>query len=119
MERGYPATGMADIAREAGVAVDTVYAAVGRKPELVRLVLELAISGGDAPVPPEQRAYVQAIRAERDPARKLAIYAAAIRRIHARLAPLVRAVHAAASAEPELARVWQELSDRRPPATSA
>jgi len=113
VERGYHATGMAEIAREAGVNVDTVYAAVGRKPELMRLLLERAISGGDEPLPAEQRAYVQEMRAERDPARKLALYAAAIRRIQARLAPLVRAVQAAASAKPELARAWQELSARR------
>jgi AcrR family transcriptional regulator len=111
--RGYGATAMADVARDAGVALDTVYASVGRKPALMRLLVERAISGVDAPVPAEQREYVRAIQAEPDPGRKLALYAAAIRRIHERLAPLVRAIQAAAAAHPEVAELWSEISARR------
>lgn len=112
-ERGYAATSMAAVARAAGVALDTVYASVGRKPALMRLLVERAISGVDAAVPAERRDYVREIQAEPDPARKLAIYAAAVRRIHRRLAPLVRAVQAAAPAHPEVARSWREVSERR------
>jgi AcrR family transcriptional regulator len=112
-ERGYAATSMSEVARAAGVALDTVYASVGRKPALMRLLVERAISGEDAAVPAEQRDYVREIQAEPDPARKLAIYAAAIRRIHHRLAPLVRAVQAAAPAHPEVARSWHQVSERR------
>ena len=53
--RGYAATPMTAIADQAGVALDTVYAAVGRKPELARLLVETAISGTDQAVPAEQR----------------------------------------------------------------
>ena len=63
-ERGYAATPMTAIADRAGVALDTVYAAVGRKPELARLLIETAISGTDQAIPAEQRDYVQ-----RDPGR--------------------------------------------------
>jgi AcrR family transcriptional regulator len=111
--RGYEATSMAGIAAAAGVATDTVYATVGRKPALMRLLLERAISGGDDPVPAGDRDYVRAIQAEQDPARKLAIYAAAVRTIHGRLAPLVRSVQGAASVHPEVARAWKEISERR------
>jgi AcrR family transcriptional regulator len=111
--RGYEATSMAAIAADAHVATDTVYAAVGRKPDLMRLLLERAISGGDGPVPAGERGYVMAIQAEADPARKLAIYAAAVRSIHGRLAPLVRAVQGAASVDPEVGRAWKEISERR------
>lgn len=112
-ERGYAATSMADVAGAAGVALDTVYASVGPKPALMRLLLERAISGTDAAVPAEERDYVRAISAEPRAARKLAIYAAAVRRIHARLAPLVRAAQAAAPAHPEVAGAWREISERR------
>lgn len=112
-ERGYAAAGMADVAREAGVALDTVYAVAGPKPALMRLLLERAISGADVAIPAEQRDYVRALEAEPDPARKLAIYAAAVRRIGERLAPLVRAVHAAAPAHADVARAWGEISERR------
>ncbi|MBV9577670.1 MAG: helix-turn-helix transcriptional regulator [Chloroflexi bacterium] len=42
-ERGYARTTMADIAAGAGVALDTVYASVGRKAALFRLLVEAAI----------------------------------------------------------------------------
>ena len=63
IEHGYAVTTVADIARRAQVAVDTVYAAVGRKPALLREVLETAISGSDQAVPAEQRDYVARVRA--------------------------------------------------------
>jgi AcrR family transcriptional regulator len=45
-DQGYAATTIAQIAAAARVAVDTVYASVGTKPVLVRLLVETAISGG-------------------------------------------------------------------------
>src|ERR1700683_3882077 len=62
-ERGYTATPMTAIAERAGVALDTVYASVGRKPELARLLIETAITGTDQALPAEQRDYVRAIQA--------------------------------------------------------
>ena len=55
LERGYRATKIADIATEAGVNVDTVYALVGRKPVLLRELIEQAIAGTDHPVIAEER----------------------------------------------------------------
>src|SRR5881628_145973 len=57
VSNGYAATTVADIARRARVAVDTVYATVGRKPALLREVLEAAISGTDDAVPAADRDY--------------------------------------------------------------
>lgn len=113
LERGYRATTIADIAQRAGVHVDTVYALVGRKPVLLRELIEHAISGADEVIPAEQRDYVSAIRAEPDPRRKLAIYANATREIHARLAPLLLALRDASTTEPEARAVWEEISERR------
>src|SRR6266567_6530357 len=64
-ERGYAATPMAAIAERAGVAVDTVYASVGRKPEVARLLIESAISGSSQAVAAEERDYVRARSEER------------------------------------------------------
>ena len=113
VERGYVATTMTAIAAEAGVALDTVYAVVGPKPALFRLLIEAAISGTDQPVPAEERNYVREILAEPDPRRKLERYARAVRETQGRLAPLFRVLRQAASAEPELARLWQEIAERR------
>ncbi len=113
LERGYRATKLADVARSADVHVATVYELVGRKPAILRELIERAISGADRPIPAEQRDYVAAMRAEPDPARKLTIYAAATTAIHARMAPLLLALRDAATTEPEAEAVWREISDRR------
>jgi len=113
IERGYRGTRIADVAEAAGVHVATVYELVGRKPVLLRELLEHAISGIDRPVPAEERDYVIAMRRESDPARKLTIYAAAMRVIQRRLAPLLIALRDAATTEPDAAAVWREISERR------
>ncbi len=113
LERGYAGATMPAIARAAGVALDTVYAAVGNKPTLFRLLVETAISGSDDAVPAEARDYVRAIRAEPDAARKLGIYAAALGAIQPRLAPLFGVLQAAAPLDPDLKALWQEIGQRR------
>jgi AcrR family transcriptional regulator len=113
LDQGYAAATMPAIAQAAGVALDTVYATVGKKPALFRLLIEMAISGTDSDVPPEERDYVQAIRAETDAVRKLRIYATALRSIQQRLAPLFSVLQGAAPLDPELAALWQSISQRR------
>ena len=110
---GYRATSLAVIAASAAVNVDTVYELVGRKPLILRELIEQAVSGTDHPVPAEERDYVVAIRAEPDPRRKLAIYAGAVRRTQQRLAPLFRVIREAAPSEPEVTALWKEISARR------
>ncbi len=112
-DRGYAATPMTAIAEQAGVALDTVYASVGRKPELARLLIETAISGSSQAVPAGERGYVQAIRAAPDAETKIAIYASAMRMIAGRLAPVLGILQQAAPAEPELAALWREIAERR------
>lgn len=113
VERGYTATTIADVAAKSEVHIDSVYRLVGRKPVLLRELIERAISGEAGPVDAEQRDYVQAIRAEPDAGLKLDIYAAAVRAIHERMAPLYLALREAAVTEPEAAEVWKQISDRR------
>jgi AcrR family transcriptional regulator len=111
--RGYRAATIAELARTAGVHIDTVYELVGRKPAILRELIERAISGADRAVAPAERAYVLAMQQEPDPARKLDIYANAIREIQPRMAPLLLALRDAATTEPEARQVWQEIGDRR------
>ena len=113
LERGYRATTIAAIATKAGVNTDSVYALVGRKPMVLRELIEQAVSGTDHPVIAEDRAYVKAIRAEADPAKKLAIYARAVCDTHQRMAPLFLALRDASTTEPEARQVWREIGDRR------
>ena len=113
IERGYRATTIATIATEAGVHVDTVYSLVGRKPTLLTEIIEQAISGADHAVVAEERQYVKAIQAEPDAARKLAIYAHALRETHGRLAPIFVALRDVSATDPDARAVWQAISARR------
>jgi AcrR family transcriptional regulator len=113
LERGYRATTIAGIAARAGVNVDTVYELVGRKPVILRELIEQAISGTDQAVVADERKYVKEMQAASDPVEKLAIYAHAIRDIQARMAPLHLALRDASSTEPEAEEVWRKIGDRR------
>lgn len=110
---GYANTTVTSIAAAAQVHVDTVYALVGRKGEIVRELIELALSGSDRAVPATDRPYATAIRAEPDPANKLALYAAATTDMLARVAPLFAALRDAAGADASAAEIWRQFSDRR------
>jgi AcrR family transcriptional regulator len=113
LEVGYRAATVAEVASRAGVNVDTVYALVGRKPVLLRELIDRAISGADGAVSAEDRSYVKAIRAEPDPRRKLDIYARAVSDIQQRMAPLFVALREASSSDLEAHAVWEEISERR------
>ena len=112
-ERGYTATPMTAIAERAGVALDTVYASVGRKPELARLLIETAISGTDQAIPAEQRDYVRAVQAAPDAETKIALYAAAVTAIGPRMAVVLAIIQQAAHTEPDLAALWDQIAERR------
>jgi AcrR family transcriptional regulator len=113
VRQGYRATTVGQIARRAGVAVDTVYAAVGRKPALLRELVETAISGGDRPVPALQREYVRRIRAAATAREKIEIYAASVAEIQQRMAPIFLALRDAAATDPDCAALWSEIAERR------
>lgn len=113
LQRGYRATTVAAIAGAAGVNVDTVYQLVGRKPVLLRELIEQAISGEDHAVVAEERPHIIALRAEPDPAIRLAMYARSVRETHERLAPLFVALRDAAATEPDVIGIWREVSSRR------
>src|SRR5262245_36196838 len=59
--KGYTATTIADIAREAGVAVQSVYKAGQSKAELLQAVVDLAVAGDDEDIMIADRAEFAAI----------------------------------------------------------
>lgn len=113
IERSYHGTTIAAIATAAGVNADTVYALVGRKPVLLRELIEQALSDTDHAVPAEEREHVIAIRAQVDARPMLEMYAHTIGRTHQRLAPLLLSLGAAAPTEPEAQSVWTTIAERR------
>lgn len=113
LELGYARTTVAAVARRAGVNVDTLYATIGRKPQLMRLVLETAISGVDRAVPAEERAYVRAIQAAPTARAKIEIYAAAVAEMSPRTAPVFEALHTAGLTDQTCADLYREITERR------
>jgi AcrR family transcriptional regulator len=113
VSNGYNATTIADIAERARVSLDTIYATVGRKPALLRELVETAISGIEQAVPAEQRDYVQRIGAANTALDKITIYARAITAIQQRMAPVFLALRAAAATDADCASLWSEIATRR------
>jgi AcrR family transcriptional regulator len=112
-QQGYARAPVADIAHQARVSVDTVYASVGRKPALVLAVVDDILGEGSGPVGAEQRRYVAAVRAASGARAKLAAYAAALARVNPEVAPLLRALARAGEEDPGCAQAWHEVDERR------
>ncbi|MEJ7691007.1 MAG: helix-turn-helix domain-containing protein [Nocardioidaceae bacterium] len=80
--QGYADTTVAAVADRADVSVDTIYASVGRKPQLMLAVIDVVLGEENDPVPAEQRDYVRAIRARRSRRRaaNMLLFASDLRR---------------------------------------
>jgi AcrR family transcriptional regulator len=111
--KGYLATSINDIAAEAGVARPTVFAAVGPKPTILKLVVDHATTGDIFPIPVAERAWSrEAIDAEA-PVASLRLHARNSRRICERVADLLWAVESAAAIDPDAAALWADLQEQR------
>jgi AcrR family transcriptional regulator len=113
VSQGYARTTVGHIARRAEVAVDTVYATIGRKPAVLRQVLETALSGTDEVVPAEHRDYVTRVRASPTARGKITEYVTGLVAVQARLAPVFLALRDAAMSDPESAANWRAIANRR------
>lgn len=113
VSHGYRRTTVKEIADRAGVNVDTIYHAVGRKPEIMRELVETSISGQAGAVPAEQRQYVQQIREAATAGDKIDIYAEAITGIQQRMAPVFLALRDAALTDEPCRMLWKDISARR------
>lgn len=111
-ERGYAATGMRDVARTAGVAVETVYANFGSKVDLLQAAIEVAVVGDAEPWAladrPEFAALGRGTIAERARAA-----ARLVRAVNERTAGIGRALREAAAGDAELATRLHEAGERR------
>lgn len=108
---GYGATTVDAIAAAAGVSRKTVFTAVGGKVDLLKLALDWAITGDDAPVALADRPEVSALLSGEDPGELLDRWARVLVGIDKRVAALYEALNVAADADPE-ARTVREQTDR-------
>jgi AcrR family transcriptional regulator len=112
VRQGYARTTIRQIADQADVAWQTVYAVFGGKPAILSAVFDVAVAGDDEPVPVSERPFVQAISAADDPRGKARIFARHLRDTGARIAPVLAVIESAATADPEISGLWRELEDQ-------
>ena len=110
--RGWAATGMRDVARGAGVSVETVYAGFRSKSDLLTAVIDLATVGDTAPVPLDERPEFTALGSGTRQQRARAA-ARLVTGIHHRNAGVLLALRQAAASDRELARLLREAEQRR------
>ena len=106
---GYAATTMDAIAREAGVAVQTVYFTFHTK---AAVLIEAMKVGGGAPaeaVEVMNRPWIEEAFDAQTGGRRLAVIVEHGTDIYSRLAPMYPAVSAAASIDPDVDEAWQRI----------
>src|SRR4051794_31651042 len=111
--KGYGRTTMADVARSAGVAVETVYAAFRTKPALLRQVWFVGFRGDDEDVRLLHRPEIQTVLAEPDLATRLRAQAAFMAPVFRRIGPLLVALRGAAASEQAAADMLAEFDELR------
>ena len=104
-ERGFSGTTMADVAKAAGVAVQTVYFVFHTKGELLSRAYDFAVLGDEDPAPPEVQPWYQAMTTEPGLAAALRHAVGGIGTILVRATPLDTVVRASAGSDPDAARV--------------
>jgi AcrR family transcriptional regulator len=98
---GWAGTTVAAIAKQAGVAVETVYSGFGSKKELLRRVVGVAVVGDADAVPLAERAvFTQLGVGDHD--QRVDAGVAMLTDIHERIARLWRTVHEAAASDDEI-----------------
>jgi AcrR family transcriptional regulator len=103
---GYHGTPMADIARRAGVAVQTVYFVFHTKPELFTAALDAAVLGPEAKAPMQQQWARDAVAGSPTPRAAVEAFIRGSAPIMHRTSALNAVASAAAPTDPELAEVY-------------
>jgi AcrR family transcriptional regulator len=112
-ERGYVATSLEDVAKEAGVSRATIFTSVGGKADLLKAAYDVAIVGDDEPVPLPQRPWAIAVRNEPDPGRMVDAYARMITEVSGRVASVYESMRGAAAADGEARSLLERMRSER------
>jgi AcrR family transcriptional regulator len=104
-DQGYAGTTMAQIADDAGVAVQTVYFAFHTKSALLSRAVDFAVLGEDEPLPPESQPWYRAMAAEPDLAEAIRYFVDGVGWVTRRVIPIERAARVAADGDPDTKRV--------------
>jgi AcrR family transcriptional regulator len=104
-DQGYAGTTMAQIADDAGLAVQTVYFAFHTKSALLSRAVDFAVLGEDEPLPPERQPWYRMMVAEPDLKEAIRHFVDGVGHVTRRVIPIERAARVAADGDPETKRV--------------
>lgn len=113
VERGYAATSIDAVAEAAEVARATVFTSVGGKAALLKAAYDVAVVGDDEPIALPDRSWAQHVRDGATQHERVTRYAEMVTTVDGRYAPIYEAFRGAATADPEVRGLWQEIRDER------
>jgi AcrR family transcriptional regulator len=102
---GYASTTMGSIAREAGVAVKTVYLAFDTKSGVLRAVWDTLLRG-EPDIPVAEQPWYREVVEERDPRRQLGLNARNSCDVKRRIGGLLKVIRDAAPVDPDVNALW-------------
>ncbi len=112
-KRGYAGTTIDEIAHEAGVSKESVYAIFGNKQGILAFLLDAAVGGKELPLPVIQQPATQAILQDGNPRRQIDRIAQLCGEILSRAAPVYAIMSTAANTEPEIRKRVRHLHKER------
>ena len=113
LERGYAATTIEAISDHSDTPQATVYRLFSSKLGILKAVLDVSIVGDDQAVPMLDRPHVRALLSDRDPKIQLTGFAAMLRDLMARAAPVHRILADAARSDEAAASVLGKIARQR------
>lgn len=110
--KGWVATGMRDVAAEAGVATETLYAHFSSKRGLLQAVMDIAVVGDDRPLAVAERPEFAAM-GHGSHADRAAAAARLVTGINVRTAALAKVIREAAASDDEIAKMLRAARERQ------
>jgi len=113
LERGYVATTIESISDRSDTPQATVYRLFSSKLGILKAVLDVAIVGDDQSVPMADRPQVRSLLGDPDPVQQVTGFAALLRDLMARTAPVHRLLADAARSDADAASLLAEIARQR------
>jgi AcrR family transcriptional regulator len=113
LSQGYGSTTIADIARAAGIAVETVYSAFRNKHTLLRQVWYVSFRGDEEDIRLWDRPEIRTVIAEPDLARRFEAQAIVLTAVFRRITPVLLMLQGAVASQPAAAAMLAEFDERR------
>jgi AcrR family transcriptional regulator len=113
LERGYAATTIEAISERSDTPQATVYRLFSSKLGILKAVLDVSVVGDNEAVAMVDRPQVRALLSDRDPKNQLASFAALLREVMARAAPVHRILADAARSDEDAASLLAESARQR------